>query len=390
MKISKIDQLRELKDLFKNYPNFVHSNKLKSIENEIPVFVFHTIDPKIFEEQLEYLKKNNYNTLSINEFYNIIEKKEKSKPNSVLLTVDDARTSFWKYAYPLLKKYNSKATLFVIPGSTREGNKKQNLHNVWNSEITEKQLKEIDINDDQLCVWSENKEMYDSGFVDIESHSLFHKDVFVDKNLLGFINHNSSFRPFDSCYFPYLTFEDIGETIQPNNYYGLPLFKTDSLMKAPIHYKVSNELKKICKEINLGFDENTSFERRKNELIKNIGSVEKHLELIKNPVEELTIDLAKSREIIKNQLDGNAGNHLCLPWTLGNNLTIEVAKKVGLKTCFWGVLDNKKINKPGDNPFNICRIKNDFIFRLPGEGRISLNSIYLNKIKRRLKSEPIY
>jgi len=49
-----------------------------------------------------------------------------------------------------------------------------------------------------------------------------------------------------------------------------------------------------------------------------------------------------------------------------------------------------KINNPGDDSVSNSRIKNDFIFRLPGVGRKSLYSIYKYKIKRRLLGEKVF
>jgi peptidoglycan/xylan/chitin deacetylase (PgdA/CDA1 family) len=39
---------------------------------------------------------------------------------SVLLTIDDARSSVWRFAYPLLKKYQMNAVVFIIPGWTKD------------------------------------------------------------------------------------------------------------------------------------------------------------------------------------------------------------------------------------------------------------------------------
>ena len=389
MKITFAGQLQELNNLIKNYPYFVHSKNNKLIKNEIPVFVFHTINPVVFEMQLQYLVQNGYNTLSINEFVSRILDPDNSNINSVLLTIDDARTSFWKYGYPLLEKYNIKATLFIIPGHTIEDTCRPNLHNVWKNETPESILEQIDKLDEGICNWNEIREIYSSGLIDIESHSLFHRDVFVDRRTIGFINEKSSFSLYNSSIKPYLTFDDIGKKVEPMKYLNLPIFKTDSLMKAPLHFRLSQKGINFCKELADDRNGSKNLNKRKEIIDIKIKKEKDFVEIIQNTLEELRLDLKKSQELIKKKVDNKSGNHLCLPWNLGNESTIEIAKKLNFQSCHWGVL-NKKSNKPGDNPFYITRIKSDFIWRLPGKDRQSLLKIYKYKVLRRINKEPVY
>lgn len=72
------------------------------------------IDVENFEEQLKYLKKHNYKTLTMEEFYQWKQGKVKLPVKSVLITFDDGFLSNYHYAFPLLQKYNMNATVFVI------------------------------------------------------------------------------------------------------------------------------------------------------------------------------------------------------------------------------------------------------------------------------------
>ncbi len=63
----------------------------------------------MFENQLSYLKENSFKTFTINELF----AKEESSDHAIFLTVDDGFMSFYKNAFPILKKYNCKATIFV-------------------------------------------------------------------------------------------------------------------------------------------------------------------------------------------------------------------------------------------------------------------------------------
>ena len=47
---------------YKRYPEFVYDQNPKPLKNEIPVFTLHSVEPTRFEEQLEYLSRNGYQT----------------------------------------------------------------------------------------------------------------------------------------------------------------------------------------------------------------------------------------------------------------------------------------------------------------------------------------
>ncbi len=72
------------------------------------------IDVNNFEEQLKYLKDHNYKTLTIDEFYKWKKGEIDIPYKSVLITFDDGFLSNYHYAFPLLKKYNMNATVFLV------------------------------------------------------------------------------------------------------------------------------------------------------------------------------------------------------------------------------------------------------------------------------------
>ncbi len=71
-----------------------------------------------FEDQLKYLKKHHYKTLSLEEFYCFMKGTCKIPRKSVLITMDDGYQSNYELAFPLLKKYNMKAVVFCIGENT--------------------------------------------------------------------------------------------------------------------------------------------------------------------------------------------------------------------------------------------------------------------------------
>lgn len=84
--------------------------------SKIPVLMYHkitpsrevgvtTLHPNRFESQIKYLFDNGYRTVDSSSDYS---------KKSIIITFDDAYESVFKYAYPILKKYNYTATVFPI------------------------------------------------------------------------------------------------------------------------------------------------------------------------------------------------------------------------------------------------------------------------------------
>lgn len=110
------------------------------------------VSPKRFEEQLKALKKAGYNCIFISNLKDYHEKKASLPKKPLLITFDDGYSSNYDLAYPILKKIDMKATIFVIGNSIR---------NEKNPALGYK----------SFMTWQQAKEMQDSGIIDIQSHT---------------------------------------------------------------------------------------------------------------------------------------------------------------------------------------------------------------------------
>lgn len=110
-----------------------------------------TIKPERFEDDLKMLKEGGFNVISLRYMIEAMQGEKKLPPNAVVITFDDGYESVYKYAYPLLKKYNMNASVFIITSWT---------------ESYEQSGRELNsLGPDEI------REMYQSGRVDIQSHS---------------------------------------------------------------------------------------------------------------------------------------------------------------------------------------------------------------------------
>ena len=74
---------------------------------------FLTVTTEQLDQHFEYLKSAGYQSITSSEVIKFIEKKEPLPPKSVLITFDDGYHNNLILAYPLLKKYHLKATIFL-------------------------------------------------------------------------------------------------------------------------------------------------------------------------------------------------------------------------------------------------------------------------------------
>jgi peptidoglycan/xylan/chitin deacetylase (PgdA/CDA1 family) len=97
---------------------------------------------------------------------------------------------------------------------------------------------------------------------------------------------------------------------------------------------------------------------------------------------QLRDDLLRSRAMIEARLAGAAVNQLAFPMYLGTESSIEEARALGFEACYWGLLSGRPLNRPGDSPFHVSRMSDEFLRRLPGVGRISLRELLRVRIRR--------
>ncbi len=99
---------------------------------KIPILMYHYIEyvkdrgdktrmsldliPYAFEEEIKTLKSAGYTFLTMRDIADILDKKGKVPEKPIALTFDDGYRDFYTDAYPILKKYQVKATEFVISG----------------------------------------------------------------------------------------------------------------------------------------------------------------------------------------------------------------------------------------------------------------------------------
>ena len=121
------------------------------------------VKPSEFEKQLIWLKKNNFKSFTLTELSEL-----KNIPaKSVVLSFDDGYEDNFTKAFPLLRKYNFKATIYIV------------LNRFEQNWATDKDLNQAsnELNSEKMLSNEQIKEMLDSGLVEIGSHTLDHVNL---------------------------------------------------------------------------------------------------------------------------------------------------------------------------------------------------------------------
>ena len=149
---------------------FLKRDKRENID--IPILLYHDFvvmvpdedpddfnyinTPLSFEENIKTLLDNDYTFLSFKDLNDAYNGKKELPDKPILITFDDGYYSNYRYIFPILEKYNVKASIFIVTdniGKMIDGKK--------------------------YLSWRQCEIMYESGLVEIFSHSTKH--VFYDR-----------------------------------------------------------------------------------------------------------------------------------------------------------------------------------------------------------------
>lgn len=124
------------------------------------------VKPNDFEKQMHWFYKNNWKSFTISELVKLNEIPEKS----FVITFDDGYEDNYLNAFPILKKYDFKATIYLVP------NQKTNHWEEKNTSVLSNLLNEKQI-----------LEMQNSGLIEFGSHTLSHVNLSTinDEQLLN-------------------------------------------------------------------------------------------------------------------------------------------------------------------------------------------------------------
>ena len=301
---------------------FILYNKTR--KNFVLCLMYHSIDSEKnkggifvdeFEEHIKWIKDKK--TFKMEELKGLDYKLPK---NSILITFDDGYKNNYTLAFPILKKYNMKATIFL------------------NTKFIEK--------DEAYLNWDEIREMYESGLIDFQLHTHSHQLTVKDIEVLAFYDNESS--PYFKRESYSLFFDgNYDEKKDAKKLNGLPVFKLRSKISIPGYKPKKNFVEKYRSIVELQENKsekekkkflNRLFKEKKDEFFDKI-SEEQFKETVK-------FEILENKKIISEKL-GKVPDCLAYPWGHRYKGNREDIKKLGVDvfiTTRQGV-NSLKLNK---------------------------------------------
>ena len=276
-----------------------------------------------FEEHIKWIKDKK--TFKMEELKNLNYTLPK---NSILITFDDGYKNNYTLAFPILKKYNMKATIFL------------------NTKFIGK--------DEFYLNWDEIKEMYESGLVDFQLHTHSHQLTIKDISVLDFYDEESS--PYFKRESYNLFFEgNYDEKKDKEKLYGLPVFKLRSKISISGYKPKKDFLKKYqnIKEVQK-FNKNEKkdflnklFKEKQNEFFDKVSE-----EQFRKTVE---FEILENKKIIEKNL-GKTPDCLAYPWGHRYNGNREDIRKLGVDVF---ITTRKGVNS--------LKLNKNWIYRVSGD-----------------------
>ena len=276
-----------------------------------------------FEEHVKWIKDKK--TFKMEELKNLNYTLPK---NSILITFDDGYKNNYTLAFPILKKYNMKATIFL------------------NTKFIGK--------DEFYLNWDEIKEMYESGLVDFQLHTHSHQLTIKDISVLDFYDEESS--PYFKRESYNLFFEgNYNEKKDKEKLYGLPVFKLRSKISIAGYkpkkdflkkYQNIKQLQKFNKNEKKDFL-NKLFKEKQNEFFDKVSE-----EQFRKTVE---FEILENKKIIEKNL-GKTPDCLAYPWGHRYNGNREDIRKLGVDVF---ITTRKGVNS--------LKLNKNWIYRVSGD-----------------------
>jgi len=331
---------------------------LKNNNIDIPIIMFHSVGNTTsswqkkwlsvsiihFEEFCKYLVNKKYDTLFLDEWYYFQNKAAKIRNKNIVITFDDGYLDNWVYALPILKKYGLKATLFINPefiDPTAE--KRPTLEDVWNGKISIGELNTLG-----YLNWQEIRRMNNSGWVDIQSHTMSHNYYFYTDTLIDYYAGQNEYHWLAWIERPDRKARWITENQSNLIPSGYPIFEYDRSLKLrrfiPSKHFIDSFIEKYNKLIYNNNDDIKeqlfAFTTDYRNKYTNMGRYESDEE--RN--ERYRYEIYESKRLLENNLNKKV-EFLCWPGGAYNDVSIQMSNDAGYKASTLASWDKRDMNR---------------------------------------------
>ena len=151
----------------------------------VPVLMYHHVLPQEgfiassitqFEAQMRYLAETGWSTLDSDTFARYKQGELDIPKKSVMITFDDGWRDNFVYAYPILKRYDLKATIFVVTEWIEKASQKREIFEPLHHKACKQIISEHPAS--VILSWNDLEAMRD--VFEVHSHTHSHRDSYFE------------------------------------------------------------------------------------------------------------------------------------------------------------------------------------------------------------------
>ncbi len=323
-------------------PGFVYGRPVQTV----PIFTYHAVG-LWFERHLEVLRQGGYRTAGAEELEAYAAGHAAPDGRTVALTFDDGDVSLVRTASPLLARYGFRGIAFVVAGLVPR------------------------ISGNGLAGWDDLAASVANGSLEIGSHSLYHHQVPVSAEVVGFVEPATDIRFTADVPIPRLDGSEPAEA-------GAPIFRGRPRYTAALAFRPDPEgmarIRAFVQERGEGFFARPGWSRELARLVSRSGTWETRSEADAAVV----ADMRESLERIAAECPNPAQHHLCYPWYARSARADALAGKAGV-TLLLGGIEVRDRRPHHTTPALLQRLPPDLLWRLPGPDRRPLGALMLGR-----------
>lgn len=300
----------------------VGNDKSKWCQNWLSVSLIH------FEQFCKYLARNKYQTLWLDEWYDLQNTPSRINKKQIVLTFDDGYLDNWVFVYPLLKKYNLKGTIFINPEFVDlSENRRNTIEDVWSGIIAENELISLG-----FLNWSEIQYMDKSGVIDIQNHSMSHNYYFYSDKIIDFYQGQDIYHWLAWIENPNRKYLWITENQKDLVSYGVPIFEYGRALGIRQFLPSDNFIKEFKERYYQLQKSGISHEKILNSLkqFSEKYKIKGRYETEKEMKERFIYELSQSKCILERKLNKKI-DYLCWPGGGYNDVSLKIAEDLNYK-----------------------------------------------------------
>jgi len=335
---------------------------------KVPVLMYHSISDdrrwlwghlscpvNTFEDHIHTLAVKGFAAVSLQDVYHHMQYGSALPKKPIVLTFDDGYLDNWVYAFPILKRYGLKGTIFVNPDFVDPTDKlRPNLDDVAAGRLVASSLDATG-----FLSWVEMSAMETSGVMDIQSHAMTHTWYFSDDRIVDFHHPGDPYPWLVWNAKPerkYLWLSEDQSLFVP---FGTPIYAHDKALITRRYFPDPKLADFLAEQVANQGDVKSFQEEGWRDTLQKLSlqyrsqhQLDGHWESEEQYKARVRYELGVSKEIIEANLRKRV-NFLCWPGGGYNDTTRRIAKEVGYLST---TLSPRDPRWPSQDPGHISRL----------------------------------